>query len=53
MRRFVWGLVVGVGLTWGYYEWDHLVWTSKQWFAAASAAPGAKDRVKELFAPGR
>lgn len=53
MRRFVWGLVLGVGLTWGYYEWDRLVWTSKQWFAAASSAPGAKEKVDDLFAGGR
>ena len=53
MRRFMWGLVLGIGLTYGYYEWVNLVWSSKQWFAAASAAPGAEQKVDGLFARDR
>jgi len=52
MRRFVWGFVLGVSLTLGYYEWDRIVWTSKQWFAAASSAPDAKEKVDDMFAAG-
>ena len=49
MRQFVWGLVLGIGLTWGYYEWDSIAGTSRHWFAVASSAPGADTKVDELF----
>ena len=49
MKQFMYGLVLGVGFMWGYYEWDSIVWQSKRWFAAASSAPEAEKKVDELF----
>jgi hypothetical protein len=53
MRHFVYGLVVGIGLTYGYLEWDSLASEAKQWFAEASSAPHASKKVDELFARER
>lgn len=49
MRRFLWGLALGFGLTYGYYEWDTFVVSAKHWFAAASSAPDADDKVDRMF----
>jgi hypothetical protein len=49
MRRFVWGLVLGFGLTYGYYEWDYYTVKAKAWFADASSAPDADEKVDRLF----
>jgi hypothetical protein len=53
MRHFIYGLVVGIGLTYGYLEWDSLAWQAKQWFAEASSAPRASEKVDKLFARER
>jgi hypothetical protein len=53
MRRFFTGLLLGVALTYGWYERGYYLDAAKQWFAEASSDPDAEDKLDDLFSRRR
>ncbi len=50
MRQFVAGLLLGLAaMYWYAYQKDTFVQTASDWFAEASADPGAKDKMDKMI----
>jgi hypothetical protein len=49
MRRFIWGVLVGWAVTYGYINWDSFVFGAQDWFARASAAPDSRAKIDKMF----